>query len=287
MNQTTASVSVTDILSDIQGITLFLDSIEGDHARDGNAILALQHPTLSLRQGEVDVFIVYPHEEEDRWNAGWIGGGSFIGTWLEDEHGLIADPWLDERLRSSSSRETSVMQHIPVVLRHRRNDDPLGYLHQAGEEMPIEERQKVLHSRYLAWLGEGGMEKGNPTRTRVVLGQEGISKIAPHSKWAQAVIAADQHGIPPTRARRQVERRAQLAGSQPAAEKDDRTLEERMAAIGSKRADAEEKRRLENQAMAMETVVKMGTKQPLSWKKVVFAIVLGLMVGWTVTILFG
>ena len=287
MNQTTAPVSVSDVLTDIQGITLFLDSIDAEHARDGNAILALQHPALSLRKGEVDVFIVFPHEDEERWNAGWIGGGSFSGTWLEDENGLIVDPWLDERLRSSPNRETSVMQHIPIVMRNRKNDDPLGYLYQPGRPIPIEERQKELHVRYLAWLDEGGMENAVPTRSRSVLGEEGMKQIAPISKWAQAVIAADQHGIPPTRARRQVDDRERRAAPRATAPSDDRTLEERLAAIGSKRTEAEERRRRENQAVAMEAVTKMATKQPLSWKKVLIAILLGLAIGWIVTVMFG
>ena len=285
MNQETASVSVSDILADIQGITLFLDSEEGDHAADGNAIMALRHPALTLKRGEVDVFIVFPHQEEGRFNAGWIGGGDFMSEWLETSDGLIIDPWLDERLRSAPNAETTVMEHIPVILRSRRDEGAIGYLHQEGSSIEPSERQRRLHGRYVAWMDSGEMENRNPTRVRTVLQDGGFEKLAPHSRWAQAVIAADQRGIPPTRARHSIESKA----AAPTTPSDERTIEERLAAMGLAAGTPEYRKRKdmqEKQDVAREVLTTMATKQPLSWKKVMFAILLGLAIGWVVVALF-
>lgn len=284
MTEKTASVSA-DVLRDIQGITFFLDGKGGGHAEDGNALLAIQHPELALRRGEVDAFIVYPHEDAERWNAGWIGGGQFIGTWLESESGLIVDPWIDERLRSAPNAETSNMEPLPIIYRSRGNDDVLGYLHQKGEPIVPTQEQKQLHAEYTEWMTSGEMEKSVPTRSRTLLTDDGMTAIAPHSRWAQAVISADQRGIPPTRARNQVRQREAAAPQVP---KDERTIEERIAEITGRPPETEAaKRQRENREFAMETVTTMATKQPLSWRKTAFAIALGVAIGWLVVTLVG
>jgi len=287
MNENSAAVSTDDLLGDIQRITLFLDSEGGGHAEHGNALLSLRNPALSLLEGEVDVFIVYPQEDDDRWGAGWIGGGEFTGTWLEDREGRIIDPWLDERVRGAPNTETTGMEHIPVVYRVRDHSEPLGYLHQAGRTIEPTEHQKELFGRYEEWLSRGEGEKVVPIRRRILLNDAGLASIAQISRWAQAVISADQRGIPPTRARRQVEARRTPPLQEPAPV-DERSIEERIAAMTGRRpVSAEERRRQEKRDMAMEAINTLSTKQPLSWKKVVVAIGLGLVVGWMIVTLFG
>lgn len=283
MTEMTASVP-SDVLRDIQGITFFFDERGGGHAEHGNALLAMQHTHLSLRQGEVDAFIVYPHDDEERWNAGWIGGGQFIGTWLEGEDGLIIDPWLDERLRSAPNSETTGMEPLPIIYRRREHDDVLGYLHQPGAIINPTQAQEELHAEYVEWMNSGEMEKAVPTRSRTLLTEDGIAALAPHSRWAQAVISADQRGIPPTRARSQIRQREASNRQAPV---DDRTIEERIAAMTGKPIDPEAAKRRENHEFAMETVNTMATKQPLSWRKTAFAIALGIAIGWLVVTLAG
>lgn len=286
MNENSATVSMEDLLGDIQRITLFLDANGGGHGEHGNALLSLRHPSLSLFEGEIDVFIVYPQTDDDRWGAGWIGGGDFTGTWLEDRDGRIIDPWLDERVRGVPNAETTEMEHIPVVCRIRDHSEPLGYLHQAGKTIEPTEHQKDLCGRYEEWLSSGEGEKVVPTRRRVLLSDAGLGGIAQTSRWAQAVISADQRGIPPTRARRQIEAKRTPPARDPAPV-DERSIEERVAAMTGRPISAEQRRRQEKRDMAMEAINTLSTKQPLSWKKVIVAIGLGLASGWMIVLLFG
>lgn len=272
-----------EILHDIEKITLFLDATQGNHAENGVALLALQHPHLSMVRGEVDAFIVFPHEDNERWNAGWIGGGDFISVWVEDGSTVI-DPWLDEKLRQAPNEQTTHMEPMPIIYRARSVDEPIGVLHQKGLPIAPSDGQKKLHADYLEWKVSEEAEKARPTRSRTLLGPKGLKALTPHSRWAQAVVVADHRGIPPTRARSQVD---QKASTKPEVSKDERSFEERLEAVTKKRPLSEAEKIREKREAAMEAVASMTKKHPLSAGKVIAAIALGLGSGWAIVSMFG
>lgn len=272
MNETT--VTDQEILASVEKITLFLDSKEGNHAQDGILLLAAQHPSLELRQGEFDLLVVTRKDgsemEDDMFSVGWIGGGQVKGLWALSPRGEIIDPWLDERVRKGANRDR--MEPLPVVYRHPDHDGPLDVVYQAGEKVNFTAASDLLQE-YRQWLESDQASAAQPSRVRVLLGPKGIEPMVTHSRWAQAVKHVDQRGVPPTRSRRS---------------QDERKERERPVAVPSdEKSEAKAAIAKERQEIVMDAVVDINKRRPLSIVKAIICAAAGAGAGYGFIHLFG